>query len=112
MSKQLTIQIKGSNWTVKMLTPRKFIKLHKDWAAMTLPDSKEIHFRTDFFLPHFIRHELLHAFVSETGVENVKMDIDDMEELCCTIVGDFGIDIIKIADYILIFFNSSFDTKK
>ena len=102
MATEFTIQIKGANWLIKKLTPRKFNKEHKkEWAAVTLPETKEIHFNGDGFLPCHVRHELLHAFIAEAGLENVKMDTDDMEELCCTIVGEFGIDIIKLSDQII-----------
>ena len=102
MSKEFTIQIKGASWRIRQLTPRKFKKEHdQNWAAVTLPDSKEIHFNGDNFLPCHIRHELLHAFVSESNTESMNMTPDDMEELCCSLVGEFSIDIIKIADQII-----------
>ena len=100
MAKEFTIQIKGSNWLVKKLSSRKFTKLHGDYAAMTLPTDKEIHFNDKSVLPLHIRHELLHAFISECNADNVKMDIDDMEELCCTIIGEHAIEIVKLADFI------------
>lgn len=103
MSQEFAIQIKGANWLIKQLTPRKFKKLHKheEWAAVTIPASKEIHINGNSYLPEQIRHELLHAYIEETNTNDVDMSAYDMEELCCNIFGIHGIDIINLADKII-----------
>lgn len=102
----LTIQIKGATWTVKKLTPRKFNKEHKSsWAAVTLPDSREIHLNGNSFAPSHVRHELLHAFYSEGNTESTtQLTEDDVEEICASIVGEYAIEIVRLADIVLTFF--------
>ena len=102
MATEFTITIKGANWLIKKLTPRKFKKVHHEsWAAVTLPETKEIHINGDTYLPKDIRHELVHAFVEETNTNDVDMSAYDMEELCCNLFAEFGIDIIKLTDQII-----------
>lgn len=103
MSSEFTIQIKGANWLIKKLTPRKFKKIHEhsEWAAVTLPSKKEIHVNGDTYLPKDIRHELVHAYIEETNTNDVDMSAYDMEELCCNLFAEFGIDIIKLSDQII-----------
>lgn len=99
----LVIQIKGANWTIRRLTTRKFTKIHDDkkCPALTVPCDREIHLNSNLHTPQFIRHELLHAFVSECNTESMtSLTIDDMEELCASIVAEYAFDIIKVADYI------------
>jgi hypothetical protein len=106
--KETVVQIKGANWTVKKLTTRKFVKLHgdKECPALTVPCDREIHLNGDLHTTKYFRHELLHAFASECNTESMtSMTIDDMEELCASIVGEYAIELVKMADELQAFFS-------
>lgn len=103
----MIIQIKGASWTIKKFTTRKFVKLHEDknCPALTIPCDREIHLNNDCHTPKYIRHELLHAFVSECNTESTtSLTTDDMEEICASIVAEYAFDIIKVADEVHTYF--------
>lgn len=108
MSTEFTIQIKGANWLIKKLTPRKFKKLHDDTCpALTIPIKREIHLNSELYNPYYIRHELFHAYIAECNTESMTdLTLDDMEELSASIVAEFCFDIIKLADEIYLKFKA------
>ena len=108
MAIEFTVQIKGANWLIKKLTPRKFKKLHDVICpALTIPIDREIHLNSELYTPYYIRHELFHAYVAECNTESMTdMTLDDMEELSASLVAEFCFDIAKLADEIFSKFKS------
>jgi len=98
----MKIMIKGKEWEVVFLYPKVYIKKYgSDSDAITVSSIRSIFFKTDAFNPVVIRHELLHAFVNETCVNSSELTRDQMEELCCSLLGDHYYDIGQLTDQIL-----------
>ena len=101
-SKQVTVNIKGSPWIIKLFTKKQYEKLHGcDSGGITISKDKQIHLIKTELIPENVRHEIFHAFVEESNTASSNLDADQMEELCATIMGCHGIKIITLADYIL-----------
>jgi hypothetical protein len=83
------------------LSKTKYHKLHGfDSGAITLITEKIIDVKNDGFTTEYIRHELLHAFVAESNTESAMLNSEQIEELCASIVGEYGIEIVRLADFI------------
>lgn len=99
--KSLVIQIKGLEWQVFSQTNTSYIRQHgKDSGAITYLKEKQIYFNKDHFNPGYIRHELLHAFVSSSGINSSSLDADQIEELCAEIVEEHYFEIGSLTDKI------------
>lgn len=98
MSK-LKIKIKDVNWTTEILDDNIYIKQHDDTSlGITDSDTKNIHFRKSAFSESLVRHELMHAYVSSCCVDSMsEMEPEDMEELCCEIIGMHGKQIMNLS---------------
>ena len=96
------INVKGREWEARLLTRRKYEKLHgADSGAITIMSTKQIDFNKSDLNPEDVRHEVFHAYVKESNTESANLTADQMEELCCSLVGEYAIEIIKSADYII-----------
>jgi hypothetical protein len=91
---QTKIEIKGYPWTVKLLTPKQFVKEaekvgmdpESDVAFTHKDGTREIVFKKGYLTPGTLRHELMHAIVSECRTDSVDLTPDQREELCCEIL--------------------------
>jgi len=98
----LIIKVKGADWKVRLLPVKKFIKEYDDkTGAITVPKDKRIDFRKDEIRPSFVRHEIFHAFVSESNIDSTELTTNQMEELAASIMGENGIEIIQLADNVM-----------
>ena len=101
----LQIKIKGKDWIVKFRKQKAYEKeldhTEVPGAAITHPDTRIIGINLDIILPEQIRHELFHALFTECNVESADLTPIQVEEVCSSLAGEYAIDIIKIADYIL-----------
>lgn len=78
------IKIKGADWKIEFLTQTAYEKKHGENShAMTEMEKKTISFIKGNCNVGIIRHELLHAFVTETHTESSSLTALQMEELCC-----------------------------
>lgn len=103
--REFKIKIKGSDWTIRVLTSKSFEKEHDgNSGAMTIPEKKRIDLISTELHPTYIRHELFHAFVCESNIESTNLTTEQMEELAATIVGEFSIQIIDLCDQIIKYF--------
>lgn len=91
--------IKGIKFTVKLLSPKAYIKLHED-KSKAVTGVHFIHFRKDFFTKSIIRHELNHAFVFSCLVDDATLNPGQIEELTCTIDEYHYRDKIKLVNLI------------
>ena len=92
------ILVFGNKWKVFFVEEEKYIKIWGDTdAAHTLPTKKEIHFNSDELTREVVRHELFHAFVSESSVDNSSLDGDQMEEVAATLFGKHADKIIRLS---------------
>jgi hypothetical protein len=99
----LPIKIKdGIPWTVKFYRERAYVKEYgNDSAAITESQFKRIGINLDVVLPSEVRHEIFHAYLAECNIESANLTAEQVEEVAASVVGDYALDIIKIADYIL-----------
>lgn len=97
----LIIKIKGAEWKIRLLTAGQFIKEHEDCGAITIGGEKRIDFRKDEICPSHCRHEIFHAFVSESNIESTELTTLQMEELGASIMGVNAIEIIALADKVI-----------
>lgn len=103
--KHLTIMIKDIEWKVFLLNPAYYERREgKDSEGVTYPEAQEIYLNKRFFSPRTIRHELLHAYFSSTNTETAKLDADQAEEVCASIVGNHFDAIAAHCSAILEFF--------
>ena len=99
------IIVKGKVWTVRILTDQQYNKLcSEDSDATTMFEKRELFFRKKRLLPGTIRHELLHAFISESHIESSNLSSEQIEELCCSLVDYCWNDIVQLVEEIFIKF--------
>lgn len=101
----LTLNIKGRDWTFKLLANKAFDKIHNESendsnVAMTIPSSYEVHFRKSDWNNATIRHELLHVLFNMSLVGSTDIKPIDVQEICAEIVGEHSPEIILWADRI------------
>jgi hypothetical protein len=102
--KSLKVRIKGLEWTIFGQSNASYVREHgKDSGAITYPQDREIYFNTNHFTPGYVRHELLHAFVSSCGTNSSSLTADQVEELCAEIVEEHYYEIGDIANTIVNF---------
>ena len=107
----ITIPIRGRDWTFKLLQDRIFDKLHnkedsESNTAMTVPERYEVHFKKSDLMFRDIKHELGHVYSFMSGTKSVDTSPDDIEELFCDIIADFGSEITMLSERILENFQS------
>jgi hypothetical protein len=102
----LKLTFKGVEWTLHMQSDAAYSKMHgKDSDACTYPGDKEAWFARSSMIPSIVRHELLHIYVSSSGINSASLDKDQMEELCAELFEEHGpemmLNVDKIIDYFL-----------
>lgn len=96
---KLTILVKGFSWEIKLFLPSDFIEEvgEEDCAGITYKGDRQILFRADHLDVGTIRHEILHAYFAECNIESATLDQLATEEIACSIIGEFGEQIVKQA---------------
>jgi hypothetical protein len=103
-AKPLTIQVKGATWTYRCLSNEEYKKEHSDSpdsCAMTIPDSRRMDFKKERMTKYAIldvRHELLHAYVTEIFIRATNASTGDVEEVCAEIFSYHADEMIKQAE--------------
>lgn len=103
---ELTIQIKGRQWSFRLFTDRTFDKLHNSNpdpednhnAGMTVFSQYEVHFPKSEWDIVDIRHEILHVYKFMCNTGSATLDADQTEELLCEIFGNDGLEMCLFAD--------------
>jgi hypothetical protein len=95
---QITLNIKGRDWTFKLLTDKQFNKLHNKEdegnTAMTIQSDYEVHFRKSDWSIATIRHELGHTLHMSSLVGSSDLTVSDTVELMCEIIGEHTDEIV------------------
>jgi hypothetical protein len=103
--KEITLSIKGRDWSFKLLTDASFNKLHNyddgDRPAVTMPQQYEVHFRKSDWTVIDIRHELGHVYYAMSDNESADPTPGQVEEQMCTIIGNYLADIAYYLDRIV-----------
>ena len=101
----IKIKIKGIEWAIYAQTPAAYKRKHgSDSHAITYPRDREIYFNKETLAPDYVRHELLHAYVSSSSTNSSSLTTDQMEELCAEMIGEHGPELFLFVDQILNFF--------
>lgn len=102
--KSLKISIKGIDWTIFGQSNASYVREHgNDSAAITYPAHREIYFNFSYVTPGYVKHELMHAYVSSSGTNSSKLAADQVEELCAEIIEEHYYEIGDISNKILSF---------
>lgn len=79
----LAFQVCGKTWTAYFCSTRYINKKYgKDTLAVSECDDKQIYFRAKALSYETAVHELFHSFLWESGARSMKLEADQMEELC------------------------------
>lgn len=100
---KIKFDILGKQWTLRVLKKKHYRQKNGDSScAVTKGWKRTIDLGPLGFDVETIRHELVHAFLSEMGYDSVEdMTAAQMEELCAELFGKRGPDIIALADELL-----------
>jgi hypothetical protein len=100
--KTLTIPIVGKPWKVKFLTDKSYCKLiGEDSRAICDCEEKVLYFNLSFLNDVTVRHEITHAFASETSFTVLQLREDQWEEWACELFGKYGPEMLAISEFIL-----------
>ena len=96
-SKNLSI-MEDRKWKVVLSSVEEYEEMHgDDSSAITLLDSKEIHFKTDHINLETVTHEISHVYMSYTIIELKSLKIEDLEEFFCDFNGKYAFNICKVS---------------
>lgn len=86
--KKYKIKIMGTEWQYFLYREEEFNKTHddcEDSGAITLPGLKQMCFIEEYINIGTIRHEVRHAFTSELCLDSANLDLEQFEEIQCTL---------------------------
>jgi hypothetical protein len=105
--KILQIPIVGRLWKVKFLNDAQYCKkIGADSRAICDCEEKTLYFNLQFMNDVTIRHELVHAFASETSFTVLQLNPEQWEEWACELFGKYGPDMMALSEFILATGNS------
>lgn len=103
--KKLKITVLDNHWTVRLLTPMGYKRLHGvDSAAITDTEKKTVDLQNGFVSLFVIRHELFHVYVDATMTNSTDLTADQMEEISANIIGTHGEKMIEQGNEIFEYF--------
>lgn len=105
----LDFHVMGKLWKAYFTDTRYFNKTYGvDTLAATETDEKKVFFRAKK-LPseETIIHELVHAYLWETGLRSMDLDVDQLEELFCELCSKHMRVLLATADLIKAHLHSS-----
>lgn len=101
----ISLDIKGRSWCFKLFTDRAFNKLHnpddEGNAAMTIPGTREVHFRKSDFSGIAIKHEIGHILHFSTLSSSSELTADQTVEIMCELIGEHAEEIILWASQVI-----------
>lgn len=96
MADNFILKIRGQDWTVKLLPIDSFYRIYDEGiAALTNVETKEIIFNPEDLSLSTVIHELTHAYFSASHVISANLNPDQVEEVMCDVIGEFGPEIIR-----------------
>jgi hypothetical protein len=94
--------IMGKEWIIHGQSHASYARKHgSDSAGITYPDDYELYFDLSRIRPYFVRHEVLHAFVSSSPHHAANLTAGQMEELIAQLYGEHGPEMHILVDKIL-----------
>ena len=93
--KAYRIQIRGQWWRIRLLSNRQFSRIHcPGTLGITDTDKRTIDFIKEGVSNRVVTHEICHAYFSTLHISSTaKLTLDDYEEMCCDVLGDY-LDVI------------------
>jgi hypothetical protein len=100
--KIFSVPIVGKSWKVKFLTDADYCKkIGTDSRAICDCEEKILYFNLSFINDVTIRHEITHAFASETSFTVLQLNEDQWEEWACELFGKYGPDMLALSEFIM-----------
>jgi hypothetical protein len=100
--KPLKVPVVGKLWTVKFLKDPVYMKkIGTDSRAICDCETKTLVFNLSFLNDVVVRHELVHAYASETSFTVLQLNEDQWEEWACELFGKYGPDMLALSEFIL-----------
>lgn len=97
-----SINIRGQDWTVRVIDAEVFsARYDESTAAFTVSSTKEIVFSADELNLSTVIHELTHAYFSASHITSANLSPDQVEEVMCEVIGEFGPEIIRVGRKLL-----------
>lgn len=107
-SKELVLQIKGADWSFKLISDASYKRrMGSDSDAATLTKSREVLFHPTGLSMNTIKHEIFHCLVDSSDVYSMSMSLDNLEELCATLVATYNLQIELWANQLMDYFLSN-----
>lgn len=101
---KLKFEILGKKWSLKVLTPKKYVKKHGyDSVAITLGWKRKIFIHGKGIDKETLVHELVHAFLHELCLKSTNdISTDDLEEIFAELMAKYGMELLNLADSLLV----------
>jgi len=94
--------VKGKDWEFHMQSNASYVRKHgNDSGAITYLTDHDTFINEHFMFPSKVRHELVHVYVSCSGISSASLTADQMEELCAEIYESYGPEMDMLVDKIL-----------
>lgn len=99
----ITRNIKGREWTFKLLSDRVFDKIHNPEGTegntgMTIFSRYEVHFSKSEWDLIDLRHEISHIYFFMSNTGSADLSALQTEETMCEIFGTHGLEMCLLAD--------------
>ena len=99
---KLQFKVLGKDWTLRALKKKKFKEKHGNHVAVTHPIKRYIDLTPKGINKHTITHELVHAHLTEMGIDATDISVEDLEEVFCELMAKHGEDLLKTAEDLFI----------
>lgn len=97
------LSILGHTWTVHFMPEGQFRKKYgTDCLGVTETGEKEIYLRIKQLKREIVIHELAHAYLEELCTTPSPLEVEQLEEIYCDMVGKYGDRLIRQAEVIIL----------
>lgn len=83
------LSIMGRTWTAILFDDDEFESQHQHGDGITIPKSRQIHFRQSALDIETVRHELFHAYCDGLFLSSARIRQDDFEEIIAEMLGEY-----------------------
>lgn len=97
----MKISVLGYDWNILVLPKKDFKRRFGKITAITLLDTNEVYFRSDRLNLLNVRHEITHAFLKYTCIDELNLSQQQFEEFMCDFTGVHAETVLRLSDQIL-----------
>ena len=98
--KTIKFQIRGDEWKIILYSPTVFVKKFLECSAITETEQKFVAFDISLMTEPIVLHELVHVYISYQHYGDAGLDLDQFEEIFCTMFEKQGHEIISLSQEI------------